>query len=108
MPDRGKVLSAEEIEELKSFSRYLDVDGDGVPYRTLPGVHPKGAYFTRGSGHDKHGKYTEDSDAYLEVVDRIAAEDPVGGGPRARSPRSTLPRGTPAAASSPSAGRTGP
>jgi 2-oxoglutarate ferredoxin oxidoreductase subunit alpha len=71
-PDRGKVLSAAELEEVKSFSRYLDVDGDGVPYRTRPGDHPRGAYFTRGSGHDKHGKYTEDSDAYLEVVDRIA------------------------------------
>jgi 2-oxoglutarate ferredoxin oxidoreductase subunit alpha len=73
-PDRGKVLTAEELEEVKSFSRYLDVDGDFIPYRTLPGVHPKGAYFTRGSGHDKYGKYTEDSDAYLEVVDRLAAK----------------------------------
>ena len=45
-PDRGKVLSAEELEEAKGFSRYLDVDGDGITYRTLPGVHPKGAYFT--------------------------------------------------------------
>jgi 2-oxoglutarate ferredoxin oxidoreductase subunit alpha len=71
-PDRGKVLSADELEEMKSFSRYLDVDGDGIPYRTRPGDHPRGAYFTRGSGHDKHGKYTEDSEAYLEVVDRIA------------------------------------
>ncbi len=71
-PDRGKVLSAEELEEIESFSRYLDVDGDGIPYRTLPGVHPKGAYFTRGSGHDKHAKYTEDAEAYMEVVDRIA------------------------------------
>ena len=71
-PDRGKVLSAREIEEVKSFHRYLDVDGDAIPYRTLPGVHPKGAYFTRGSGHDKYGGYTEDSDAYVEVVDRIA------------------------------------
>ena len=49
-PDRGKVLSADELESAKSFSRYLDVDGDGIPYRSLPGVHPKGAYFTRGSG----------------------------------------------------------
>ena len=53
-PDRGKVLSAEELDEVKSFSRYLDVDGDGIPYRTLPGVHPKGAYFTRGSGHNRY------------------------------------------------------
>jgi 2-oxoglutarate ferredoxin oxidoreductase subunit alpha len=70
-PDRGKVLTAEELEEAESFSRYLDVDGDGIPYRTLPGVHPKGAYFTRGSGHDAHARYTEDSEPYLEVVDRI-------------------------------------
>jgi 2-oxoglutarate ferredoxin oxidoreductase subunit alpha len=71
-PDRGKVLSAAELEEAKSFYRYLDVDGDGIPYRSLPGAHPKGAYFTRGSGHDKYARYTEDSEAYLEVVDRIA------------------------------------
>jgi 2-oxoglutarate ferredoxin oxidoreductase subunit alpha len=71
-PDRGKVLDAQELEKLESYSRYLDTDGDHIPYRTLPGVHPKGAYFTRGSGHDKHGRYTEDSDAYLEVVDRLA------------------------------------
>jgi 2-oxoglutarate ferredoxin oxidoreductase subunit alpha len=70
-PDRGKVLSAEELEKAKTFYRYLDVDGDGVPYRTLPGTHPKGAYFTRGSGHNKFGGYTEDADEYMEVVDRI-------------------------------------
>jgi 2-oxoglutarate ferredoxin oxidoreductase subunit alpha len=73
-PDRGKVLSGEEIEKAETFYRYMDVDGDHIPYRTLPGVHPDGAYFTRGSGHDKYGRYTEDSDAYLEVVDRIAAK----------------------------------
>ena len=70
-PDRGKVLTAEELEEVQKFYRYLDVDGDHVAARTLPGVHPKGAYFTRGSGHDKYGRYTEDSDAYVEVLDRI-------------------------------------
>jgi 2-oxoglutarate ferredoxin oxidoreductase subunit alpha len=70
-PDRGKVLSAAELETVEKFYRYLDVDGDYIPYRTLPGVHPKGAYFTRGSGHDKYGRYTEDSDAYVEVVDRL-------------------------------------
>ncbi len=57
-PDRGKVLSAQELEEAKSFYRYLDVDGDGIPYRSLPGVHPKGAYFARGSGHNKYAVYT--------------------------------------------------
>ncbi len=71
-PDRGKVLGAEQLEAAKTFSRYLDVDGDGVPYRTLPGVHPKGAYFTRGSGHNRHGGYTEDAEEYTDVVDRIA------------------------------------
>jgi 2-oxoglutarate ferredoxin oxidoreductase subunit alpha len=70
-PDRGKVLAAAELEEAKSFYRYLDVDGDGIPYRSLPGVHPKGAYFTRGSGHNKNAGYTEDSAEYQEVVDRI-------------------------------------
>lgn len=71
-PDRGKVLTSEELDRAKSFFRYLDVDGDGIPYRTRPGDHPKGGYFTRGSGHDKYGKYTEDAGAYLEVVDRLA------------------------------------
>src|SRR5438093_2049010 len=71
-PDRGKVLGAEELASIQRFSRYLDVDGDGIAARSLPGVHPKGAYFVRGSGHDKHGAYTEESDAYQEVVDRLA------------------------------------
>jgi 2-oxoglutarate ferredoxin oxidoreductase subunit alpha len=70
-PDRGKVLSAEELEDVEKFYRYIDVDGDHIGYRTLPGVHPKGAYFTRGSGHDKYGRYTEGSAEYVEVVDRI-------------------------------------
>ena len=70
-PDRGKVLTAAQLEQVKSFHRYLDVDGDGIPYRTLPGTHPKGAFFTRGSGHNKFGGYTEDAEEYLEVVDRI-------------------------------------
>jgi 2-oxoglutarate ferredoxin oxidoreductase subunit alpha len=71
VPDRGKVLSAEQLEEMENFYRYLDVDGDGIPYRSLPGVHPKGSYFTRGSGHTKYGAYTEDSDDYQDVVDRL-------------------------------------
>ncbi|MDX1481520.1 MAG: 2-oxoacid:acceptor oxidoreductase subunit alpha [Woeseiaceae bacterium] len=71
VPDRGKVLSAEDLEQIEKFHRYLDVDGDGIPYRTLPGVHPKGAYFTRGSGHTKYGGYTEDSAEYQDVVDRL-------------------------------------
>ena len=71
VPDRGKVLSAEDLEEAESFYRYLDVDGDGIPYRSLPGVHPKGSYFTRGSGHTKLGAYTEDAAEYKDVVDRL-------------------------------------
>ena len=69
--DRGKVLSAAEIDGLEKFHRYLDIDGDGIPYRTLPGVHPRGSYFTRGSGHSKYGGYTEDADEYQDVVDRL-------------------------------------
>jgi 2-oxoglutarate ferredoxin oxidoreductase subunit alpha len=71
-PDRGKVLTAADLEKVKNFYRYLDSDGDGIPYRTLPGAHPKGAYFTRGSGHNKFGAYTEDDVEYTEVIDRIA------------------------------------
>jgi len=71
-PDRGKVLSAEELEQAKNFWRYYDHDGDGIPQRSLPGVHPKGAFFTRGSGHNKYGAYTENAAEYQEVLDRIA------------------------------------
>ncbi len=71
-PDRGKVLDAEALASIKTFTRYRDVDGDGIAARTLPGVDPKGAYFTRGSGHDRNAAYTEDPDAYQDVVDRIA------------------------------------
>src|SRR5262245_6918850 len=71
-PDRGKVLSAEELDKVKTFYRYLDSDGDGITYRTYPGTHPKGAFFTRGSGHSRFGAYTEDDVEYTEVVDRLA------------------------------------
>ncbi len=70
-PDRGKVLNAEQIEKLTKFHRYLDLDEDAIPYRTLPGVHAKGAYFTRGSGHNQYGGYTEDSAEYQVVLDRL-------------------------------------
>lgn len=70
-PDRGKVLTKEHLEGIEKFHRYLDSDGDGIPYRTLPGVHPKGAYFTRGSGHNQFGGYTEDSAEYQLVLDRL-------------------------------------
>jgi 2-oxoglutarate/2-oxoacid ferredoxin oxidoreductase subunit alpha len=71
--DRGKVLSAEDLERLGSFGRYLDVDGDGIGYRTLPGTnHPAAAYFTRGSGHNEKAQYTEREDDYVNNVDRLA------------------------------------
>jgi 2-oxoglutarate ferredoxin oxidoreductase subunit alpha len=70
-PDRGKVLSATEVTEVKKFARYADTGG-GIAARTLPGAHPKGAYFTRGSGHTSQATYTEDADEYREVMDRLA------------------------------------
>jgi len=73
-PDRGKVLNEKELEEVEAFHRYFDKDGDGITYRTLPGVHPKGAYFTRGSGHNMYGAYTEDANEYQEVVDRLRSK----------------------------------
>ncbi len=72
-PDRGKVLRKAEFEaRQKPFFRYTDDDGDGIPYRTLPGDDPRMAYFTRGSGHDRFGRYTEDAKAYAENMERIA------------------------------------
>ena len=65
------MLTKEQIEQLDKFYRYFDKDGDAIPYRTLPGVHPKGAYFTRGSGHTQFGTYTEDSADYQIVLDRL-------------------------------------
>lgn len=70
-PDRGKVLGKEELLKLKKFYRFLDVDEDGIPYRTFPGVDPKGAYFARGSGHTQYGAYTEDAAEYQVVLDRL-------------------------------------
>ena len=71
IPNRGKVLDRDTLEGIEKFHRYLDSDGDGIPYRTIPGAHPKGAYFTRGSGHNKFGGYTEDANEYQDVVDRL-------------------------------------
>jgi len=70
-PDRGKMLGKEEVLKLEKFYRFLDKDGDGIGYRTLPGVHPKAAYFTRGSGHTQYGAYTEDAADYQLVLDRL-------------------------------------
>jgi 2-oxoglutarate ferredoxin oxidoreductase subunit alpha len=71
-PDRGKVLTPELLEKIERFHRYLDVDGDGIPWRTIPGVGEKGAYFTRGSGHNQYGGYTEDSAEYQAVMERLS------------------------------------
>jgi 2-oxoglutarate/2-oxoacid ferredoxin oxidoreductase subunit alpha len=71
-PDRGRVLTAEELERIERFYRYVGEGDEHVAPRTLPGVHPRGAYFTRGSGHNALGGYTETPDEYQEVVDRLA------------------------------------
>ena len=71
--DRGKVLNEEDLEKLGSFARYKDVDGDGIPYRTLAGTrHPQAAYFTRGSGHNEKAQYSERPDDYVNNLDRLA------------------------------------
>jgi len=68
----GKLLNKEQLEELKEFGRYLDVDGDGICYRTLPGTHPdKGAYFNRGTSRDHFARYTEKPEHYVDNVDRL-------------------------------------
>jgi len=70
--DRGKVLTKEDLDKLGGFARYRDVDGDGIGYRTLPGtMHPKAAYFTRGSGHNDAAAYTEKPDEYQAVMERL-------------------------------------
>lgn len=72
--DLGKVLSAEDLENMeKPFGRYLDEDGDAIPYRTIPGTHPtKGSFFTRGTSHDEYAKYSEIGEVYVENVDRLS------------------------------------
>jgi 2-oxoglutarate ferredoxin oxidoreductase subunit alpha len=70
--DRGKVLTAEDLKRLGEFARYKDVDGDAIPYRTLPGTdHPKASYFTRGSGHNEKALYTERPDDYQNLMERL-------------------------------------
>ncbi len=71
--DRGKVLNAEDLQRLGGFARYKDVDGDGIPYRTLPGTnHPAAAYFTRGSGHNEKAQYSERGEDYVRNMDRLS------------------------------------
>ncbi len=70
--DRGKVMTREELEAGKEFGRYLDVDGDGIPYRTYPGTHPtKGSFFTRGTTKDRYARYSEEGPAYVDNMQRL-------------------------------------
>ncbi|MEZ5765385.1 MAG: 2-oxoacid:acceptor oxidoreductase subunit alpha [Xanthobacteraceae bacterium] len=70
--DRGKVLSADDLEKAKDFGRYMDVDGDGIPYRTYPGTHPsKGVFFTRGTSHDSRARYSEQGVVYVDGMQRL-------------------------------------
>jgi len=83
--DRGKVMTAEELEAGKDFGRYLDVDGDGIPFRTYPGTHPKrGAFFTRGTSKDRYARYTEEGPAYADNMQRLLK--------KFRTARTLLPR----------------
>jgi 2-oxoglutarate/2-oxoacid ferredoxin oxidoreductase subunit alpha len=79
-PDRGRVLTEEEIAALPKFERFNPEDENHVAARTLPGVHPNGSYFTRGSGHNKFGRYTEIPAEYQEVVDRLARKHKAAAG----------------------------
>jgi len=70
--DRGKVMTAEMLEAGTEYGRYLDVDGDGVPYRTYPGTHPtRGAYLTRGTTKDRYARYSEEGPVYLDNMERL-------------------------------------
>src|ERR687887_660277 len=70
--DRGKVMTAEMLDAGKEFGRYLDVDGDGIPFRTLPGTHPtRGSFFTRGTSKNRYARYTEDGGAYVDNMQRL-------------------------------------
>lgn len=75
--DRGKILWEDELEKMLQerhgdWGRYLDIDGDGIPYRTVVGnTHPRSAYFTRGTGHDEYGKYSEEADVWEKGLDRL-------------------------------------
>jgi 2-oxoglutarate ferredoxin oxidoreductase subunit alpha len=70
--DRGKVMTYEQLEAGKEFGRYLDVDGDGIPYRTLPGTHPtRGSFFTRGTTKDRYARYSEEGHDYVENMQRL-------------------------------------
>jgi 2-oxoglutarate ferredoxin oxidoreductase subunit alpha len=70
--DRGKVMTFEDLESGRDFGRYLDVDGDGIPFRTYPGTHPtKGAFFTRGTSRDRYARYSEEGPVYVDNMERL-------------------------------------
>jgi 2-oxoglutarate ferredoxin oxidoreductase subunit alpha len=70
--DRGKIMTAEMLDEGRDFGRYLDVDGDGIPYRTYPGTHPtRGSYFTRGTSRDRYARYSEEGPVYADNMQRL-------------------------------------
>jgi 2-oxoglutarate ferredoxin oxidoreductase subunit alpha len=70
--DRGKVMTAAELEAGKDFGRYLDVDNDGIPFRTYPGTHPtRGSFFTRGTSRDRYARYTEEGGPYVDNMQRL-------------------------------------
>jgi 2-oxoglutarate ferredoxin oxidoreductase subunit alpha len=70
--DRGKVMTHDDLEAGREFGRYLDVDGDGIPYRTYPGTHPtRGAFFTRGTTKDRFARYTEEGGPYVDNMQRL-------------------------------------
>ena len=70
--DRGKVMTADDLDAGKTFGRYLDVDGDGIPFRTYPGTHPtKGSYFTRGTTKDEYARYSEEGAVYVRNMERL-------------------------------------
>lgn len=70
--DRGKVMTTADLEAGKEFGRYLDVDGDGIPYRTYPGTHPsKGSFFTRGTSRDRYARYSEEGSVYVDNMQRL-------------------------------------
>ena len=70
--DRGKIMTAADLDAGKDFGRYLDVDGDGIPFRTYPGTHPtKGSYFTRGTSRDRYARYTEEGAPYADNMQRL-------------------------------------
>ena len=86
--DRGKQLDAAGLEEMADWGRYLDVDGDGIPWRTIPAAHPeRGAYLVRGTSHDEYARYTEDGEVYQRVMDRLARKFETAAGllPRAEA-----------------------